>query len=352
MKSRLERKKRQKRYKKKKLFIVLSVFSLFLVVSAAYGAIQYDIGRTESSTKISGESTAEETNEDIEVIPIEFNSDEEKDEYINILLVGIDADEGERARTDTIMIAQYNGKEGTAKLASIMRDSYVTIPGYRDNKINSSFFFGGPELLRKTIKENFDIDLHYYAMVNFDGFVQVVDVLAPNGIEVDIQNRMYYRDSYADMEINFHPGEQTLVGKDALKYVRFRSDNENDFGRVRRQQEVLNILKDELLSISGITRLPRLIGSIEPYVDTNITTGKVLNIGRDFILNPVSEVETLTIPVENGYRDSRYSHAGSVLELDMEKNKQALHEFFNLQEKSSTYVSNEEDEKKNKQKES
>lgn len=322
------KKKKKQRNKKRRLLTVLMVFSLFLIVSVAYGAFQYESARQGSINSLDGGADAKPSEE------TEFNADEsEKGEPINVLLVGIDTDEGEPARTDTIMIAQYNPKEGAVKIASIMRDSYVSIPGYRDNKINTSFFLGGPELLRKTIKENFDIDLHYYAMVNFDGFVRVVDIVAPNGVEVDIERRMYYQDNYAGMTIDFQPGPQTLDGEQALKYVRFRNDGNNDFGRVQRQQEMLSLLKDELLSLRGITRLPSLVGSLEPYVDTNLTTGKVLNYGKDFLLNPVTSVNTLTIPVEDGYTDKRYSHAGAVLELDFDKNKKELHDFFGLNRK-------------------
>ncbi|WP_017726912.1 LCP family protein, partial [Halalkalibacterium ligniniphilum] len=268
---------------------------------------------------------------------LQFTPDKpENEETLNVLLIGVDTEENEPARTDTIMVAQYSPKDGTAKLASIMRDSYVSIPGYQDNKINAAFFFGGPELLRQTIKENFDLDVHYYAMVNFDGFVSLVDAIAPNGIELDIKNRMYYQSS--NTYIDFQPGVQTLDGQQALNYVRFRSDSNNDFGRVARQQEMLSLLKDELLSLSGLTRVPRLIGQIEPYIDTNITTGKVISLGRDFLLNPVEEIETLRIPIENGYVDRTYSHAGQVLELDFEKNRQAISAFFNPDQENTEMI--------------
>jgi polyisoprenyl-teichoic acid--peptidoglycan teichoic acid transferase len=107
-------------------------------------------------------------------------------DQINILLLGIDSRGEEHSRTVTIMIAHYDAKNHQPKLVSIMRDSYVNIPGHGKQKINAAYAFGGPELLRKTIKENFDIDVNYYAIVDFKGFPKVVDPIAPNGIEVDI----------------------------------------------------------------------------------------------------------------------------------------------------------------------
>ena len=98
---------------------------------------------------------------------------------INILLIGSDARPDEKGLSDTLMIAHYNQKTNRVKLASIMRDTYVEIPDYGKQKINAAFAFGGPELVRKTIKQNFDIDINYYAVVDFNGFSKIVDLSSP-----------------------------------------------------------------------------------------------------------------------------------------------------------------------------
>lgn len=87
------------------------------------------------------------------------------------------------------MIAHYNEDKGTYKLTSIMRDSYVDIPGHGSHKINQAFRLGGPELMRKTIKENFDIDLQYFTIVDFEGFVQLIDEAFPNGVEINVEKK-------------------------------------------------------------------------------------------------------------------------------------------------------------------
>lgn len=315
----------KRKFKRKIILLSILIFILLTVSVVAYTKHQYESARQESLRLIEERSDGNNADEEIE-----FNPEDGAEDYIHVLLLGIDRDQGGPAHTDTIIVAQYQPKNGKAKLVSLMRDAYVSIPGYRDNKLNAAFFLGGPELLRKTIKENFNIDIHYYAIIDFDGFERVVDVVAPRGIEVDVQRRMYY--SAGKAHIDFHPGLQTLNGEQALNYVRFRSDWENDFGRVRRQQEVLGILKDNLLSFSGVTRLPSLLGSIEPYIQTNLTNRQMVNYGRLFFTNPVENIEALTIPVPNSFVDATYSHAGMVLELDLEKNKQKLHEFLDLDE--------------------
>ncbi len=317
----LHRKKTKKR--KRKLFITfLMAFSILFVATAGYAMFQFDVGRKNSQNNLASNDANDSVGNEVEV------KEPENDEPINVLLVGVDTAKNEPARTDTIMIAQYDPRNGDAKLASIMRDTYVDIPGYSKNKLNAAFAFGGVDLLRKTLEENFDLDIHYYAMVNFESFVQVVDTIAPDGLEIDVKKRMYYNDNAAKMTIDFQPGVQKMNGEEALKYARFRHDSQNDFGRVERQQEVLQLLKEELLSFSGLSRVPRLIGAVEPHVETNIRTAKLISLGKDFVLNPVTELKTLRIPVENSYKDADYSHAGRVLEVDLEKNIEAIHDFF------------------------
>ncbi|SDZ01119.1 cell envelope-related function transcriptional attenuator common domain-containing protein [Evansella caseinilytica] len=324
----MKRKRKAAKKTRKAVLILLFLFLLGGAAAASWMKNDYDRAREESLRQIEESGGSLENAGDIE-----FNSPVDDLDYINVLLVGLDREDGS-SRTDTIMLAQYRPNEDKARLVSLMRDAYVSIPGYRDNKLNTAYFLGGLELLRQTLKENFDIDVHYYAQVDFDGFVRVVDTLAPSGVEVDVEKRMYY-DGGGSLVIDFQPGPQIMDGEDALKYVRFRNDYENDFGRVRRQQEMLSILKNELLSLSGVRRIPQVLGSIEPYIQTNISTQKLLSYGSDFFLSGIDEIETLTIPVDGSYVDATYPHAGAVLELDLEENKQALHDFLEIDSPSS-----------------
>ncbi|ADH99051.1 LCP family protein [Salisediminibacterium selenitireducens] len=308
----------------KVMFLVLLLFTLGGVALAAWVTDEYDRARNETIQEIKESGGTIDREEEIE-----FNVNEPEDDslnQLNILLVGVDDDDG-TARTDTIMIGRYAPDEEEVKLVSIMRDTYVDIPGRGYNKINAAFAFGGLDLLRETIEKNFDLEIQHYAQVNFDSFRRVVDTVAPDGIEIDIENRMYYAEQATDFEIDFQPGTHIMDGSDALKYVRFRNDSDNDFGRVQRQQELLSILQSEILSLSGVTRIPSVLGSVEPYIQTNISNSEMISYGRDFFLNAPDEIETLTIPVENGFSHEYYSHAGAVLELDMEKNAEALQKF-------------------------
>ncbi|AOM83385.1 LCP family protein [Salisediminibacterium beveridgei] len=312
------------RMKIKVFLLVFLLMSLGAVAIAAWANDEYYQARQDTIDEIEESGSSIESEHEIE-----FNVNEPEDDSLNalnLLLVGVDSDGGV-ARTDTIMIARYLPDEADIKLASIMRDTYVEIPGHGKNKINAAYAFGGLDLLRETIELNFDFDIQHYAQVDFDSFKRVVDTVSPEGIDIEVENRMFYEDRVEGLVIDFQPGTHTMDGSEALKYVRFRSDSENDFGRVRRQQELLSILQDEILSLSGVAKVPSLLGSVEPYIQTNLSNGKMMSYGRDFFLNGPEDIGTLTIPVEGSFTHEYYTHAGAVLEPDLNENNDALSSF-------------------------
>lgn len=303
-------KKKKKKKRARRVLLLLFVLILGVVGFASY---QYYAGMKAAGEGFDGANAGD------------FNGAEiDKLGKVNVLLLGVDSRGEEKSRTDTIMIAQYDTKENTAKVVSVMRDIYVDIPDYQGYKINTAYFLGGPELLRKTIEANFGIDLHYYALVDFKGFQKVVDTLSPNGIEMDVEKPMS-----KNIGVSLQPGVQMLDGKELLGYARFRSDAQGDFARVERQQKVINALKDELISVNGVTKLPKLVGTVQPFIETNIGGGQVVGLLSDFLLSPPDQIETMRLPVEGSYTNARYSHAGSVLEIDLDENKEALNAFLN-----------------------
>jgi LCP family protein required for cell wall assembly len=202
-----------------------------------------------------------------------------------------------------------------------MRDMYVDIPGHGQNRINSALAYGGPELLRQTIKENFDIDIKYYSIVDFEGFVHLIDEAFPRGVEIDVEKRMS-----ANIGVTLEPGLQRLDGEHLLGYVRFRQDAVGDFGRVERQQKVMKEVAGQFTSLQTITKLPKLIGVVTPFVNTNMDTGDILYIGKDFLSKDNRNVETLRVPVDGTFENQRINGA-AVLGIDKEANKAAIHEF-------------------------
>ncbi|SFC96136.1 LCP family protein [Bacillus sp. UNCCL81] len=298
--------------KKKSLLLKLSLILLILISGTlCYGFYQYKKG-----TQLGQQNVNKKT--------IKFNSTKIPNKT-NILLLGEDArKKGDSSRTDSIMILQYN-KKHEAKLVSIMRDSYVSIPGYGKHKINAAYSFGGAELLRQTIQQNFGIEIEYYAIIDFKGFEEMIDEIAPKGVTINVEKPME-----SHIGVSLQPGVQQLNGKELLGYARFRHDAKGDFDRVVRQQKVLEAIKSQVLTFKGIASLPKTLGVIQPYIQTNMSTMGLLKISSDYIVKGKDkDVETLRIPVNNAFTPKRYEKAGEVLELDVEKNKEALELFLN-----------------------
>lgn len=241
---------------------------------------------------------------------------------VNVLLLGSDSRGEEQARTDTIMVAHFDPQSHKIKIISLMRDMLVSVPEHGQQKLNAAFSYGGPELLRETIKNNFGLDLHYYAIVDFKGFEKAVDLLVPNGIEVDVPYEMSY-----GIDVKLEEGKQQLHGKELLGYVRFRHDRLSDFGRIQRQQEVISKLKEEAVGLKSVGKLPELLDLLNTYIDTNIESSTLLTIGTDILTKNSSEIETLRIPEDGSFENITHEELGAVLEVDFQQNKEALNTF-------------------------
>ncbi|MEK4012150.1 LCP family protein [Peribacillus sp. FSL M8-0224] len=258
-----------------------------------------------------------------------LTKEETKESDKIFLLIGVDTRGEQKSRSDAIILAKYFPEQEKLKLASIMRDSYVKIPGNKSgyNKINAAYYYGGRELLKKTIQENFDVKVDHVAVIDFQGFVKMVDLLAPEGVAVNVDQEII-----DDMSIQASVGKNVLHGEEILKYVRFRHDDESDFGRVERQQEVMVQLKtafiNQISSFEGMAALPSIIEQGLSYLDTDIGLKTIMEMGPKAVFHTPDKVETLRVPVEGSFKDEIYPQSGAVLEMDCTENKKALKEFF------------------------
>ncbi|MFT4146366.1 MAG: LCP family protein [Mobilitalea sp.] len=203
-----------------------------------------------------------------------FNT-EEKYLQRNILLLGVEEFEGAR-NTDAIIIASINTKDNTLKLTSLMRDLYVEIQGYENNKLNSVYAKGGIDLLYNTIESNFGIRIDGYVMVNYSALENIVDQL--DGIEIKLTkgeakylNTKNYISDPANR--NVVEGTQTLNGNQVLGYCRIRyvstGNESDDFGRTQRHRVVLNSIFNKIKELNLIEMATFMYEMLE---DTDITT--------------------------------------------------------------------------------
>jgi len=258
-----------------------------------------------------------------------------EENVINILLVGEEAinDGGNRGRTDSIMIATIHVKEKTLKLTSIMRDLYVQIPGYSDNKINAAYHIGGMPLLMETVNQNFDLQLDGYVKVDFDSFEKVIDALG--GVEItltqkeaDYLNRTNYISN--PKYRNVKAGTQVLNGNQTLGYARIRyvktETEANDFGRTLRHRNVMNALFKKYQSKS-IVELFTLLPDILELITTDMTKTTILEYVYLAVTLKPEELQTMRIPVDTGYRAARIRGMAVLVPDTLDENVEALHSF-------------------------
>ena len=255
----------------------------------------------------------------------------EKGQPVNIMLLGVDQRDDEPARSDTIMVAALFADEKQIKLLSIPRDTYVSIPGRKNkDKINHAHAYGGTELTQETLAEFLDIPIHFYLEVNFEGFVNVIDILG--GIEVDVEKRMYYPDENIDLQA----GLQILNGEDSLGYVRFRSDGQGDIGRIARQQKFLSLALAEVKSAGTIFKIPGLIKEIVKHVETDMPVNKMAYLAIK--LKDLDDEYGLQTYSLDGYSDTK--NGISYWNVNTKKLEETMEEF----QKPTTKVDSEKEE--------
>lgn len=203
-------------------------------------------------------------------------------ERVNIMLLGgdaRDAEEGEIARSDSILVASFDPVTKKAHLFSVLRDTYGEIEGYR-GRINSAITVGGPSLAMKTVGDLLGLEIQYYVYTDFEGFKSLIDTIG--GIYFEVEKDMRYTDN-ADKnryDINLKKGYQLLDGDKALQYVRFRHDAMSDYTRTERQRNFLKAVAKELQSTWNLIRMKEILESVSPYIETNLSVSDMLKLGQ------------------------------------------------------------------------
>ncbi len=300
--------KKKRKLRKGRTFLIIVI--LLAVVAGIYSYTQYKAGlKIASSTGIAKKTE-------------QFKGDTQtKSNVENILLLGVDSRGEARSRTDSMILVNWNKDTNDVKMVSFMRDIYANIPGYQSYKLNTAYYLGGVQLLKNTLQNTFDVEINHYALIDFKSFESLVDIIAPNGVKVYVDH-----DMSQNIGVSLKKGEQRLNGKELLGFSRFRHDNLGDFGRVDRQQKALEALKKEALSPSNFKNYPKLLGAVKGFVETDITDRQELSFILPIIKGNI-KMERLTIPVEHSYSYGYYPQAGSVLEINVQQNQQALDKF-------------------------
>lgn len=216
---------------------------------------------------------------------------------VNVLIVGLDNVEG-GSRTDAIALAIFDAENRALRIASIPRDSRVYIPGRSWDKINHAYVYGGINLLRETIVNLTGMPVDYFVKVSYKSFPRIVDILG--GVDINVEKRMHYNDYSGKLFINIPAGLQHMDGKTALGYVRFRHDPLGDIGRVRRQQNFIDIMMKKLKTPSIIPRIPAIVNELFDAIDTDLAPLEALKLVQFANSIPPDRIKMFMAPGRTG----------------------------------------------------
>ena len=242
-------------------------------------------------------------------------------EIVNILLVGQDADDGTGTRSDSMILCTFNKKKNTITMTSFLRDLYVKIPGYKDNRINAAYAYGGMKLLKETLYENFDVEVDGSVLVDFDHFERIIDLLGGVTLELTNAEVRYIKKYVPGSAVT--AGSNLLSGAEALVYARDRNDVDGDFSRTDRQRKLLSAL---LKAYKGkrLMDVLRILNELRSMVTTDMTKSDLTAIAVELVpMLEQAQVATQSIPVADGFRHERIDGM-AVLVPDMEKNRKVL----------------------------
>ena len=343
-----KQKSKTKRPMKKKTLIVLCVVLAIVLVLLIVGAIYMDsmlglIGRQPGNETMSSSEYEEWLKQQSESRPEGYeamdpnnidwgsiaNPLEMGDGIVNLLLIGQDrrADEGARARSDAMILCTINKNTNTITMTSFMRDMYVQIPGYQDNRINTSYFLGGSSLLNKTLMTNFGVTVHGNIEVDFYGCMEAIDVLG--GVDIELtQAEANYLNKHGNWEVtneakwNLQAGVNHLTGSQAVAYARIRAIG-NDYARTERQRKVLTALLEGCKGLS-VTEMDSLFRKILPNITTDMTNSELLGyVWAVFNMLSDLKIENSRIPADGTCRETWISEM-AVLLPDLEANREIL----------------------------
>lgn len=262
---------------------------------------------------------------DDEMLGITEESTDSKN-TVNILLFGLDCkDASSRGRSDSIMIATLDKKHKKIKLTSLMRDTYVDIPGKGMDKLNHAYSFGGPELAIRTVNQNFNMNIRDFAAVDFAGFEKIVDIMG--GVEIDV------KPNEVEHVKNSVAGPQLLNGQQALDYSRIRKTGNGDYERTERQRFVLEQVFKKGLD-AGLTRYPQLLNAMLPHVETSLSKPKMLTLGTSVIVSGLKDIDQYRIPVDGHGRDQKINGVYYLIPETLEDNIMFLNKFIYEDEKN------------------
>ncbi len=247
---------------------------------------------------------------------------------LRVLVLGIDdnwSDNDEvytsNSRSDTNIAVEIDLHNHNIGVVSIPRDLWVDIPKDGYGKLNEAIADGGPERTEATLEKNLGAPpFDYYMVLNINATKEVVDALG--GLDVNVEKDMDYDDTWGHLHIHLKKGLHHLTGEQVVGYIRFRHDEEGDFGRMRRQRQVVQLLVKRMKDPSIVASLPALLGVVQRNVRTNLSYGEMLTLARGLQDVTPQMVHETELPANIGWTDGE-----SVLFADQSQSQAIVHKY-------------------------
>ena len=338
-----------KKKKPRRFFKRVLIWLLLLITCVAAGMIIMFLRGFQSATTSNKPADAKAAQVEV------FNGQDTKD-GVNILVMGTDGRIGQNSaetRTDTIMVLNVSGSDKKIKLVSFMRDNLVYIDGYsqivngkkqRDNKLNVAYELGeqegqkGAEMVRKVLKDNFDLDIKYYALVDFQAFATAIDTLFPDGVTIDAQFSTLNGQPLTEVAVGddlhatetesptqtIRAGKQQMNGSTLLNYARFRDDDEGDYGRTKRPQQVMSAVLEQIKDPTKLFTGSEALGKVFGMTSTNLSYSFLLTNGLSVIEGAQNGIERMTVPELGDWVDAYDVYGGQGLLVDQNKYRTKL----------------------------
>ncbi len=266
---------RHRRRQKTKTTIIVSlvVVLILMIATLVVWPIKTPLGDHTSPAKILSNMVI-----NMRPLPYYFGGREK----INVLVVGIDRDPPHRS--DTVLVGNIDLRSYQVNLLSVPRDTLVTLPDGRRDKLAHAYAFGqngegnGILWVKQSVESLLGISIPYYVTIDFEAFISSIDALGE--VEIDVEKHLRYVDRSQDLYIDIPEGKQLLNGEELLKYVRFRHDALGDVGRTYRQQKAVLAIINKLKAKSDWRKVFSAIKTFYQSVDTNFTLDQIVALAR------------------------------------------------------------------------
>ena len=251
-----------------------------------------------------------------------------------MLLLGCDTYEGNNyQRTDSMIIVSINAAACEVKLTSLMRDTWIPVPGSNSHrKLTELCAVGGPELTIRAINESLGMDISDYALIGMQGIAEIIDLIGGLDLDVTEEERKALNKGLFDLSPLFgmeqleQSGEGVhLNGNQATAFARIRKID-SDYVRTERQRTVLLAMAEKIMSGASAATMLTIVTTLLEYVETNLSLTEIMTLALAGLKMDLSQVEQLRLPADGTFESGMYSGIWCI-KPNFEKNAQILHKF-------------------------